>query len=228
MTMATRRFMPAVIAGLAIVLFQLATGNPWAAAEVPVALAGQVTSADEGAMEGVVVSARKDGSTITVSVITNAQGRYSFPGARLEPGRYSLKIRAAGYELEGAGMAEVAAGKTTSADLKLGRTRNLPAQLTNAEWLLSMPGTEKQKKFLLNCVGCHSLQKIVSTTYDADGFLKVLERMAGYYPGSTPQFPQRLAGTALRQGLLTGPETRANAEWLATINLSLAQTWQYP
>src|SRR5262249_15284787 len=49
-----------------------------------------------------------------------------------------------------------------------------------------------------------------------------------YYPGSTPQFPQRLAGTALRQGLLTGPDTRANAEWLATINLSSGPTWQYP
>ena len=61
-------------------------------------------------MEGVIVSAKKDGSTITVSVITNAQGRYSFPAARLEPGRYSLQIRAVGYDLEGPKSADVAAG----------------------------------------------------------------------------------------------------------------------
>src|SRR5262245_21065425 len=83
------------------------------------ALTGKVTSAQEGAMEGVVVSARKDGATIRIGVVTDAQGQYSFPAAKLEPGRYTISIRAAGYDLDGAGMAEVAAGKTASADLKL-------------------------------------------------------------------------------------------------------------
>ena len=49
------------------------------------ALSGQVSSADEGVMEGVLVSAKKDGSTITTTVVTNAQGRYSFPADRLAP-----------------------------------------------------------------------------------------------------------------------------------------------
>src|SRR5258706_554300 len=66
------------------------------------ALAGQVSSAKEGVMEGVVVSAKKDGSTITVSVASDTKGHYSFPAAKLEPVHYSLKIRATGYELEGA------------------------------------------------------------------------------------------------------------------------------
>jgi len=34
-------------------------------AQAPAALTGQVSSAEEGNMEGVVVSAKKDGSTIT-------------------------------------------------------------------------------------------------------------------------------------------------------------------
>src|SRR5437773_8519992 len=41
-----------------------------------VALTGQVTSAEEGPMEGVIVSAKKAGSTITVSVVSDEQGRY--------------------------------------------------------------------------------------------------------------------------------------------------------
>ena len=45
-----------------------------AMAQGSAALVGQVSSAEEGAMEGVVVSAKKDGSTITVSVVTDAQG----------------------------------------------------------------------------------------------------------------------------------------------------------
>src|SRR5436189_142015 len=46
-------------------------------------LAGRVVAAD-GPMEGVVVSARKAGSPVTVSVVSGADGRYRFPGERLE------------------------------------------------------------------------------------------------------------------------------------------------
>src|SRR4030095_1715089 len=52
-----------------------------------VALTGQVSSAEEGMMEGVVVSARKDGSTISISVVTDAEGRLAFPAPPLAPGR---------------------------------------------------------------------------------------------------------------------------------------------
>src|SRR6202049_517854 len=87
---------------LALTLFQ---GVPpvHAGSLTAAALTGQVTSQEEGAMEGVVVSAKKDGSTITVSVVSNKQGMYSFPANRLEPGHYSLKIRAVGYDLDGVG-----------------------------------------------------------------------------------------------------------------------------
>ena len=42
------------------------------------ALSGKVTSAEEGPMEGVLVSAKKDGSTITTTVVSDEQGRYRF------------------------------------------------------------------------------------------------------------------------------------------------------
>ncbi len=47
-------------------------------------------------MEGVVVSAKRPGSTIMVSVSTNAQGQYSFPKDRLAPGDYDITMRAVG------------------------------------------------------------------------------------------------------------------------------------
>src|SRR5207248_5859745 len=110
-----------------------------------VALTGQVTSAEEGPMEGVIVSAKKAGSTITVSVVSDEQGRYRFPAAKLEPGAYSLRIRAVGYDLDNEAAVDVSATRVPTADLKLVKTRDLASQLSNTEWLLSFPGTEQEK-----------------------------------------------------------------------------------
>src|SRR6266699_6797164 len=198
-----------------------------AQAQAAVALTGQVSSAEEGAMEGVVVSARKDGSTISISVVTDAQGRFAFPAARFEPGHYSLKARAAGFEIDGARAADVAAGSVAGADIKLRKVKNLSAHLTNAEWMSSMPGTDEQKRFLLNCNGCHTIERIMKSAYDADGFLQIFQRMAGYYPGSTPLKPQRLAGKATRD-VERGGSGRKTAEWLASVNLSERETWAFP
>ena len=50
------------------------------AADSPsIALMGQVSSEKEGPMEGVLVGAKKDGSTITINVVSDDKGRYSFP-----------------------------------------------------------------------------------------------------------------------------------------------------
>jgi virginiamycin B lyase len=189
------------------------------------ALTGQVSSAEEGNMEGVVVSAKKDGATITVSVVTDAQGHYAFPANRLEAGHYTLKARAAGYVVDGAKTADVAAGSEAKADIKLRQNKNLAGSLTNAEWLVSMPGTHEQKQFLLNCNGCHTYERIMKSSYDADGFMQIFKRMSGYYPGSMPTKPQRLAGNASRE---RGGDARKYAEWLSTVNLSQQETWSFP
>src|SRR5262245_46221294 len=68
-------------------------------AEPSAAIAGRVTSMQEGAMEGVLVSAKRADSTVTVTVVSDAQGRYRFPVDRLQPGTYALRIRAVGYDL---------------------------------------------------------------------------------------------------------------------------------
>src|SRR5690242_15000040 len=72
-----------------------------AMAEIPSSsvLAGKVTSQAEGAMEGVLVGAKKVGSPIATWVVSNAQGQYSFPRERLQPGKYTISVRAVGYEL---------------------------------------------------------------------------------------------------------------------------------
>ena len=49
------------------------------AAPAKVTLTGQVSSMEEGLMEGVLVSAKQDGSTVTTTVVSDERGRYSFP-----------------------------------------------------------------------------------------------------------------------------------------------------
>src|ERR1700730_17353787 len=85
-----------------------------AQASSPAALRGVVSSQQEGVMEGVVVSARREGANFTVSVVSDAQGKYSFPRTHLEPGKYALTIRAVGYDLIDSGTVEIEEGKTSS------------------------------------------------------------------------------------------------------------------
>lgn len=168
-------------------------------AQAHVALTGRVASAEEGPMEGVVVTAWREGATIAVSVATDGTGRYNFPASTLPEGEYGLKIRAVGYDLVGPAAVDVRPGVTASADIRLARTENLAAQLTNAEWIASMPGSDAQKKFLLSCNSCHSYQPIVDSAHDARQFLQVLERMAGYCPAA--RCSSRSAWSARRAGI---------------------------
>ena len=222
--MRIRKSIHAVFAAAAFVLLQPAI----ALAQSP-ALTGTVSSAAEGTMEGVLVSAKRDGSNWTVTVVTDERGVYRFPAARLEPGRHTIKVRAAGYDLARRATATLAAGDTATVDLALIPTRDIAAQLTNAEWLASMPGTDQQKRPLLGCVGCHSLERIARSKYDTDGFLATIQRMATYANQSTPLHPQRRITT--RDTDVVGEERtriqRTNAAYLASVNLSGHSTWEY-
>src|SRR5947207_10302587 len=116
-----------IVALLAALSLAFQSGSPAVAQSV--ALTGQIASAEEGPMEGVLVSAKRAGSTITVTVATDAQGRYSFPASKLETGPYTLRIRAVGYDLDSP--AHVNVGAQASADLKLRKTEDLASQLSN-------------------------------------------------------------------------------------------------
>src|SRR5258708_38911963 len=94
-----------------------------AQAQTAASLSGQVSSAEEGAMEGVLVSAKKDGSTITTTVVSNDKGQFSFPADRLDAGHYTITIPAAGFDLDGPKAVDGPAGGS-KADVKLGKANN--------------------------------------------------------------------------------------------------------
>jgi virginiamycin B lyase len=222
-----------VVCGL-IALSPLSVDRPLQAQQRPdeAALTGLVSAAEEGPLEGVLVSVKKTGSTITTTVVTDQSGRYRFPRSRLEPGQYALRIKATGYDLDAPPTPTVAAAKATTADLKLRKARDVAAQLSNAEWLASFPGTAEQKSSIRGCTHCHTLERIARTKYTADQMVAVIERMSTYPQLSFPMKIQKLVAPRIGGGTIAPDQQRATwrrqAEYLATINLSAAPQWSYP
>lgn len=191
------------------------------------ALTGTVTSQAEGPMEGVLVGARQVGSTIATWVVSDAQGEYRFPRDRMVPGRYALSVRAVGYELPKTSV-EVTAQPTTL-DVRLTtvtRTSQLATQLSNAELIMSAPGTPAQKTGLGGCVTCHTLQRVFFSRSDALEMTSVIQRMAMHSNNSSPIHPW------MREiGLPSAPPPSApsaQATYLSSINLSSKDTFDFP
>ena len=133
-------FLVAVAAGAAFLIQPFRPAVTHAAdakADGSAVLSGQVSSPDEPTMEGVLVSAKKEGSTISTTVVSDAQGRYRFPAGRL--GSLHLEDSRRWLRPRQPDSVDVAAGKGATADIKLKKAANLAPQLTNADWLTSFP-----------------------------------------------------------------------------------------
>src|SRR5678816_2726618 len=116
--MSTAKIFAAFLVGTALLGIAFARVTLADATTSASGLTGTVTSQADGPMEGVLIGAKRDGSTISTWVVSNAQGQYSFPRDRMEPGHYAVSIRAVGYELA-----------ATSVDVK-GDPGRLDLQLT--------------------------------------------------------------------------------------------------
>lgn len=191
-----------------------------ALAQSSVSLTGVVGSEAEGKMEGVVVSAKRVGGKITVSVVSNQDGRYSIPADRLAAGEYEIRIRATGYDAADPQMvASVTSGKETNADIKLNKTKDLPSQLMSSEWLMSIPGTQQQEKLLVKCMTFHDLTPIFKSSYNATGWETTLLRMWNWSQSSSFNKPLLSPN---RESSRPGDEEFA--KYLSTVNLSAKST----
>ena len=191
------------------------------------ALKGKVTSQAEGVMEGVLVGAKKAGSTITTWVVSDSQGQYSFPRDRMESGQYAISMRAVGYDLPKTSV-EVTA-QPTRLDLQLNKvtgTSKLAMQLSDGELLMSVPGTAQDKAAFGGCVNCHTLQRVLFSRYNAEEMAPVVQRMAMHTNNSSPIHPW------MRPPVVPAPAPTerqiATAKYLSTLNLSALDTFDFP
>src|SRR5215467_3083171 len=221
MTNATRNSLKTLsFAMTSVSLLALLTASHPAMAQGPAALTGTVSSTQEGKMEGVVVSAKRPGSTMMVSVSTNAQGQYSFPKDRLAPGTYDITMRAVGYTLKPM-KATVQSSGPAKLDLSLAKASHdeLALQMTNSEWLISAPGTDQQKMALLRCFDCHGLQRPIFSKEDASVMALIVQRMTAHSANASPNFPFFHQNAA---EILSQPPSKGQQElaaYIASINL---------
>jgi virginiamycin B lyase len=183
---------------------------------------GGLVTFHEQPMEGVLISAKRNGTIITVTVVSDSHGHYEFPCNRVPAGDYHISIRAAGYDLDDPGSVAVKPGKKAEADLRLRATANLAPQLTSAEWLISLPGSQKQKSTLYRCVACHDITPIVQSHYDVQSWPKVLARMETWVPPSVLSSPVRNPSKAS-----AAPPDPGLVDYLSSINLHGRATWPF-
>ena len=193
-------------------------------------LTGQVTSAEEGAMEGVLVSAKKDGANITTTVVTNDKGAYSFPADRLDPGHYTIADRAAGgYRSR----------RLLTGSRHRGRRRHRRHQARQVE---KSGERAVQRRMADQRTGRRRRQgqrrRLRRLPHAAASFHVDARRrgvQAGvpthgqtYSPGSTPLHPQPLLpGPRGMRPPIADSQIDAYADWLASVNMSATDTRAY-
>ena len=91
----------------------------------------------------------------------------------------------------------------------------MAAQLSNAEWFASLPGTDQQKASVRNCTHCHTLERVARSRFDTDAMTKVIERMSTYPQLSFPLKIQKLVAARVVQPSQGEAHRRACLEALA-------------
>jgi streptogramin lyase len=150
-------------------------------------LSGSVKSDAGVNLEGVTVSARAAGQTITTSVFTDEVGFYYFP--RMGEGKYRIWAQAEGFE---AGKAEIDLGGTArQQDFTLHTIKDnleIVKQMTGQEYVTSLPeDTPEHRKmkdvFYNTCTGCHEPNYILQNRFDEKGWEAILNLMSRVYNG---------------------------------------------
>jgi streptogramin lyase len=154
-------------------------------------LTGVISTPSGQKLEGVTVSAKMEGSTITTSVYTDEAGSYYFP--MLPAGKYRVWAQALGFETTNSSV-DLTAGRHR--DLVLQpmtdaerRVRQLPSELLVAALPEGTPDDARIKKiFVNNCTACHAPGYVLQFRFDEAGWNKIINLMkvvpgSGVYPG---------------------------------------------
>jgi streptogramin lyase/mono/diheme cytochrome c family protein len=143
-------------------------------------LSGQINSAAGQRLDGVTVSAKMAGSTITTSVYTDEQGMYYFPA--MPEGQYQVWAQALGFERANA---DVNLNGTKRQNLSLqtitdpeARWRQLPGELVMAALPEENAEDVHMKQiFNNNCNGCHVPSYPLQFKFDQQGWSRVIDLM---------------------------------------------------
>jgi streptogramin lyase len=186
-----RRTMTQIRSMLLASVAGLAMGLTAGGASADQLLSGSITSAG-AKLEGVQVSAKKEGSTITTSVYTDQNGDYVFPP--MADGKYQVWAQALGFHTVKDAV-ELSAAKHQDFQLAAmmdpeERYRQLPPEMMVAALPDETPEDANIKKIFTNeCTGCHTPGYPLQFKFDEAGWNKIINLMkvvpgSGVYPGA--------------------------------------------
>ena len=182
--MTNLRTLKCVVAGLFIGM------NAYAADQL---LSGAIASKAGQSLEGVTVSAKREGSTITTSVYTDTAGNYYFPA--MAAGKYNVWAQALGFESARSSVNLDARRRHNFALQPMNdaeqRFRQLPGEIMVAALPEATADDAHMKKiFTNNCTACHTPGYALQFRFDEAGWNKIIDLMKvvpnnGVYPGPT-------------------------------------------
>src|SRR6185436_12624406 len=143
-------------------------------------LSGSIASATGQKLDGIVVSAKKEGSTITTSVYTDATGNYYFPP--MAAGKYNVWAQALGFE-QSKTQVDLSANKKQDIALKTitdpeTKWRQLPGELVWASLPAETAEDVHMKQIIHNnCNGCHTPSYPFQFRFDEQGWSRIIDLM---------------------------------------------------
>ena len=156
-------------------------------------LSGSVAAASGQKLDGVQISAKKEGSTITTSVYTDQSGDYFFPA--LPDGKYNVWAQALGFEtskgqvdLTGKKQQDFKLAEITDPELKI---KQMPSEMLAAALPEDTEADANMKRIFHNqCTGCHTPGYPLQFSFDEPGWNKIINLMkrvsgTGEYQGPT-------------------------------------------
>ena len=155
-------------------------GMPASAQAADQMLSGAINAATGQKLDGVTVSAKREGSTITTSVYTDAAGNYYFPP--MPAGKYNVWAQALGFE-QSKTEVDLTANKHQDLALKTitdpeTRWRQLPGELVMTALSEDSAEDVHMKQILHNqCNGCHTPSYPLQFRFDEQGWSKIIDLM---------------------------------------------------
>ena len=178
-------------------------------------------------LEGIGVQLISLKTAIRTTVYSDEEGRYEFP--KLDSGFYPLRItRPLDYRpyqresipIDGATQLQDIVLERVSKNEFLPPTSEILPQLTDAEWMLNLPGTGQEKRvFNISCgFGCHSYQQVFSNRYDEESWRLIIDRMlSGNSTLIWVNPPSNTAEAREQIPMRSAPAVEILTKWLATV-----------
>jgi sugar lactone lactonase YvrE len=132
-------------------------------------ISGTVTGPDGKPFRAAFVQARHAGLKMTVSVLSDNQGKYVIEN--LPAGDYRVSIRAIGYKADPGNGIKLTADQAASYDFALQTATVRWTEISQLQGYQLLPNLRGKETLFGNCMGCHGFQsRMAAVVRDEDGW----------------------------------------------------------